>query len=149
MHSNTSPRKLRTTLLSLSALLLLVVTSLSRADVTEVSNAELHTLIEQGIPIIDVRRPDEWKRTGVVEGSHLMTFFDAKGQYNIERWINELNKIVAADEPFVLICAVGGRTGSISKLLDLKLGYTGVHNVSKGINHWIRKGENTVSWSPK
>lgn len=138
----------RTPLTIITALLLIFTSSLIHAEVTEVSNAELNSLLEKGIPVIDVRRPDEWKRTGIVEGSHLMTFFDAKGQYDIASWVADLNKIVDTDDPFVLICAVGGRTGSITKLLDLKLGYTGVHNVTKGINHWIRKGEKTVPWSP-
>lgn len=140
--------KIRLTLTVIITLSLLTLFSSARADVTELGNAEFQHLLDKGIPVIDVRRPDEWKRTGIIEGSHLMTFFNAKGQYDIEAWITQLDKIVARDEPFVLICAVGGRTGSISKLLDLKLGYTGVHNVSRGINHWIRKGEKTVAWSP-
>ena len=148
MHSISKHKKYRTVLFLIATFVSAVTTSPVYAEVTEVDNTQLQALIEKGIPIIDVRRPDEWKRTGIVEGSHLMTFFDAKGRYNIEAWVTELNKIVEKDEHFVLICAVGGRTGSISKLLDLKLGYTGVHNVSKGINHWIRKGEKTVSWSP-
>ena len=37
----------------------------------------------------------------------------------------------------MLICAVGGRTGNISQFLDKKLGFKQVHNVEKGIIHWI------------
>ena len=117
------------------------------AEIVEVNNDELKTLMEQGIPLIDVRRADEWKHTGIVEGSHLLTFFDAKGNYDVKQWLADLEKIAPDDQPFVLICAVGGRTGNISKLLDRRLGYTGVHNVTDGIRGWIKAGEATTPWS--
>lgn len=122
--------------------------SAAHAEITEVDNEKLKTLIQQGVPVIDVRRADEWQQTGIIEGSHLLTFFDRRGNYDVQAWLNELNRIAPDDQPFVLICAVGGRTGSISKLLDRKLGYTGVHNVTRGIRGWIRAGEQTQPWSP-
>jgi len=129
--------------LSLSLLLLP-----AHADVIQVDNEELKSLLEQGIPLIDVRRADEWKQTGVVEGSHLLTFFDAKGNYDVKQWLADLDQIAPNDQPFILICAVGGRTGNISKLLDRRLGFTGVHNLTKGIRGWIKAGEPTTPWSP-
>jgi len=129
------------------AILLLLVAPV-HAEVTQLDNNGLKALLAKGIPLIDVRRPDEWKKTGIVEGSHLLTFFDAKGKYDAQAWLSELEKIAPDDKPFILICAVGGRTGSISKLLDRKLGFTGVYNVTRGINYWIKSGEPTTPWSP-
>jgi len=120
----------------------------AHADVIQIDNEELKSLLEQGVPLIDVRRADEWKQTGVVEGSHLLTFFDAKGNYDVKQWLAELDQIAPNDQPFILICAVGGRTGNISKLLDRRLGFTGVHNLTKGIRGWIKAGEPTTPWSP-
>jgi hypothetical protein len=47
---------------------------------TNLSNAELKVLLETDTPIYDVRRPEEWRQTGVVEGSKLLTFVDAGGR---------------------------------------------------------------------
>ena len=44
---------------------------------TNVDNAQLKTLIAQGVPVYDIRRPEEWRQTGVVEGSRTLTFVDA------------------------------------------------------------------------
>lgn len=119
------------------------------ADITQVSNGDLKLLRERGVALIDVRRPDEWQLSGMIEGSHPLTFFDKTGKYDIQAWLAGLQEIAPNDQPFVLICEVGGRTGSISKLLDQKLGYTGVHNLTKGIRHWIKAGEPTVAYQPR
>ncbi len=120
----------------------------ARADITDLDNDSLKSLIEQGVPVIDVRRKDEWLATGVIEGSHLLTFFDKQGRYDAVKWLADLEKIASPDEPLVLICAHGVRSVNISKLLDRKLGYSAVHNVKKGINHWIAAGESTVAHKP-
>lgn len=125
---------------SLVASILLLVTFSVYADVTEVDNQKLQTLIESGVPVIDVRREDEWLKTGVIEGAHKLTFFDKKGKYDAQKWLSELDKIAASDEPFVLICAAGVRSKAIAKLLDKRLGFTQVHNHTKGMNYWLKKG---------
>jgi rhodanese-related sulfurtransferase len=118
------------------------------ADVTEVDNPSLESLQAQGVTIIDVRRPDEWSETGIVEGSHGITFFDAKGGYDANAWLTELSELVKPDEPFVLICARGVRSSKIAELLDKRLGYSAVHNVTDGIYAWLKQDKPVVSWSP-
>ena len=104
---------------------------------THIDNEKTTELLADGVPLIDVRMKSEWQQTGIVEGSHLLTFFDENGNYDIKKWTADLEKIAGKDKPFMLICAVGGRTGTISKFLDNKLGFSKVHNVKKGIVHWI------------
>lgn len=116
------------------------------AEVTELDNPSLQELQEQGVAIIDVRRADEWLQTGIVEGSHGITFFDEKGRYDVNAWLDELSKHVSKDDPFVLICARGVRSSKIAELLDKRLGYAGVHNVTKGIYEWIKKEKPVVEW---
>lgn len=130
------------------ALFLLFFTSpvVALAEVTELDNPSLQALQEQGVAIIDVRREDEWLQTGVLEGSHGITFFDAKGRYDVNAWLNELSKHVSPDQPFVLICARGVRSSKIAELLDKRLGYEAVHNVTKGIYEWIKKEKPVVKW---
>ena len=57
--------------------LLLMCTSV-KAEVIEIGNKALASLIEKQVPIIDIRRQEEWAQTGIIEGSILMTFFDMK-----------------------------------------------------------------------
>jgi rhodanese-related sulfurtransferase len=108
------------------------------AEVTQINNQTLDKMRAEGVPIIDVRRAEEWQQTGIVENSHLLTFFNKKGQYNLNKWLESLDKIVKKDEPLILICRTGNRTGTISNALDKQLGYSKVYNVQKGITDWKR-----------
>lgn len=123
---------------------LLVLAQSAQADVKHIDNEALKSMLEAGVPIIDVRRPEEWKQTGIVEGSHLMTFFDKQGRYDVAAWLQKLDKIAKQNEPFILICRTGNRTGTISNFLDRKLSYNNVYNVQKGITYWIEGGLPTV-----
>jgi len=109
---------------------LLALSTTLHAEVAHIDNEKTAELLKQEIPIIDVRMEKEWKQTGIVKGSHLLTFFDEKGDYDFEKWKVELDKVAGKDKPFMLICAVGGRTMVISQFLDKVQGYSKVHNVS-------------------
>ncbi len=114
------------------------------AAVANINNAELEKLISEGVPVIDIRRAEEWRQTGVVKGSHLITFFDKRGNYNVPAWLEKLAPIADKNQPFILICRTGNRTGTLSNFLDKKLGYTKVYNVRRGITDWIAKGKPVV-----
>ena len=121
--------------------LMLLLSLPAGAAVTNIDNAEFEKLISQGVPVIDIRRPEEWQQTGIVKGSHLITFFDKRGNYNVRAWLDKLAPIAGKNDPFILICRTGNRTGTVSRFLDQKLGYTKVYNVQKGITNWIAKGK--------
>ena len=65
-------------------LLALALGGCAKPPYTHVDNSELKTLIAQGVPVYDVRRAEEWRATGVVEGSHTLTYVDAAGRPNPE-----------------------------------------------------------------
>ena len=122
-----------------------LVSSLAFSDVIEIGNVELKSLLQKKIPLIDIRRKDEWKSTGVVENSILMTFFDKNGKANTNEWLKELNKIAKKNDPVILICRTGRRTGIISKFLSEKVGYRLIYDVTDGITDWIKKGNTVVN----
>jgi len=93
-------------------------------------------MLEQKVPIFDVRRLDEWKQTGVVEGSKLLTFVDSSGRMNPD-FINRFSTIVNKNDPVILICRTGNRTSTLARLLVEQMGFTQVYNVRNGISHWI------------
>ena len=103
-----------------------------------IKNDELQTMLNNNIPIYDVRRPDEWIQTGVIEDSNLLTFADADGRIKpsfLSRFTAEIN----INDVVILICRTGSRTSEIARYLSNELGYTNIFNVEDGISQWIRE----------
>lgn len=134
-------------LLSLPIVLLIFLHS-ANAEVTQIDNKILKQLISEGVPLVDVRTVSEWQETGIIEGSHLLTFFDEQGKYDINEWLKQLQQVASPEQPVIFICAVGGRTQPITHFLDAKLGYQKVYNVTAGIKAWIAANNVTVPPSP-
>lgn len=110
---------------------------------TNVDNGQLQALLAQGVPIYDIRRPEEWRQTGVVEGSRKLTFVDASGRPNPE-FLPRFGAEVGKNAPVVLICRTGNRTDALARELVEKMGYTQVYNVRDGITRWIGEGNPVV-----
>lgn len=126
------------------ALLVVLAASLgfsacSKPPYENLDNAQLKTLIEQGVPLYDVRRPEEWKQTGVVEGSRLLTWVDGSGRVQ-PGFFENLAAEAPKDKPVAIICRTGNRTSQLARELMEKHGYTKVYNVQDGITGWIAKG---------
>lgn len=58
----------------------LEVVEVQRAPFSSLDNEGLAEKLDEGVTIVDIRRPDEWAETGVVEGSHRITAFEEDGQ---------------------------------------------------------------------
>jgi len=99
------------------------------------------------LKIIDIRTKGEWAETGIVKGSYTLTFFDEKGNYDIEGFLNALNQIVNKGEQFALICRTGSRTTMVSNFLGRKLDYN-VVNLRGGLMKLLREGYQTVPYNP-
>ncbi|MCK5446259.1 MAG: FKBP-type peptidyl-prolyl cis-trans isomerase [Rhodospirillaceae bacterium] len=108
-----------------------------------IDNAKLKDLIAQGVTVVDVRRVEEWKQTGVVEGSELITAFDGEGRL-VRSFFGDFTDVANKDQEVILICRTGSRTLSLSKALADQAGYTKVYNVEKGIEDWIKQGNPVV-----
>ena len=106
---------------------------------SNIDNETLQQRLEAGVPIIDIRRPEEWKQTGVIAGSKLLTAFDKRGRL-VKSFPQELAKLVGPDQEFMLLCRTGNRTAVIANALSQRGGYNQVVNVEKGITEWIKQG---------
>ena len=106
---------------------------------TNIDNQQLKSLQAQGVPLYDVRRPEEWQQTGVVEGSKRLTFVDEKGKVTPD-FVEKFTQAVGKNEPVILICRTGSRTDALSRALVQQLGYTKIYNVKNGITRWIGEG---------
>jgi len=93
---------------------------------------------QKGIPIIDIRTEEEWFDTGILKGSHTITFFDEMGQYDIEDFLKQVDNIIGErSNKFLLICRTGSRTGHVSQYISQQ-GYKAI-NLSGGIFHVMRE----------
>jgi len=125
----------------------MLISAVSHADLTDVDNKQLREMIDAGVPVIDVRRVDEWQETGVIEGSHLLTFFDSKGRYDAADWLGRVEQIVDLNEPFVLICESGTRSSIIGKWLAKQMDT--VHHADGGMSSWMRDKGSVVPHKAK
>jgi len=120
----------------------------ARAEVIDIDNAELAKLAASGVPVIDIRTAPEWEQTGIVPGSHLLTFFDERGNADPAAWLSKAKSIAKPGDPVVVICRTGNRTKALSQFLSQRAGYAKVYNVRNGIVAWGREGRPVVSAAP-
>ena len=132
----------------------LFILLLSSFFVSSIAAEELKNLLakdlvsmqkEQNALIIDIRTEKEWNSTGTIPGSHKLQFFSSQGKYDIDKWMAELNKLKKTkDQPVVLVCRSGNRSGMVGKMLTEKLNNKNVYHLSSGISSWVLSG-NKVS----
>lgn len=130
----------------LFALFALTITSaLASAEVINVDNGEFQRLLGEGVTVIDLRTAPEWKQTGVVDRSHLITLFDERGRADPEAWLAAVDRVAGAGQPVVLICRTGNRTRAAAKYIDQLSPQRKIYNVTDGITGWMRAGKPVVS----
>ncbi len=111
---------------------------------TDIDNRELKALLKEGgVTLVDIRRPEEWRQTGIVEGSEMITAFTKRGALHPE-FSEKFLKRFKADERVVIICRTGSRTGRLAQALVKELGWKNVYNVKRGITDWIKQGNPVV-----
>lgn len=115
------------------------------AEVINVDNAEFQRLLEQGVTVVDLRTAPEWKQTGVIDRSHLITLFDERGRADPDAWLATVDRVAGAGRPVVLICRTGNRTRAAAKYINQLSPQRKVYNVTDGITGWMRAGKPVVS----
>jgi len=97
---------------------LLTTVSCARADCEnppvfkKISVLEAHKLlIENKIVLIDIRRPDEWRKTGIPQGSVPIDMRDP----DFLRFVDAARG--AERLPVALICARGGRSAHVARVM--------------------------------
>ena len=116
----------------------------AHAEVIGIDSAELARLATSGVAVIDIRTAGEWKETGVIAGSKLLTYIDEKGRSDPPQWLAKVKTLAKPDQPVVLVCRSGRRSAAAAQFLSEQAGYKTVYNVSKGLNGWVGDGRTTV-----
>ena len=112
---------------------------------SNINNAKLQELLDQGITLVDIRLEEEWKQTGIVKGAKTITFFDRSGRIN-PNFVPEFTKLIKKDQPVALICRTGNRSKAASQAIAQQLGYKKVLNVTHGIVGWISEKRPVVKY---
>ena len=133
----------------LLALALLTLAALAaRAEIVNIDNAELARLTASGVALIDIRTAGEWKESGVIAGSRLITFYDEQGRSDPPRWLAQLKAVAKPGQPVILVCRSGRRSDAAAKFLAAQAAYPTVYNVAKGLNGWAGESRALVPASP-
>jgi rhodanese-related sulfurtransferase len=130
--------------------LLFVLSLVLQAGFKSIDAETLVTMQKEGVPVIDIRTPQEWKERGIIPGAHRIMFFDAQGRPHAEAWLQKLSKIVKKkQDPFILYCAHANRTKAVGKWLSETQGHSKVYELEGGIEYgWREKGRKTVQPTP-
>jgi rhodanese-related sulfurtransferase len=129
------------------ALLVIALSGCAEPPYRNLDNGQLKAMLEQGTPIYDIRRPEEWHQTGVVADSTLLTFVNSDGRV-LPDFMHRFTSTVGKDDQVVLICRTGNRTSTLARHLVEHMGYTQVYNVRDGISHWISDGQPVTRLQP-
>jgi rhodanese-related sulfurtransferase len=121
---------------------LLTIQAFLFADFKSISVKDMIDLQKNGAPIIDIRTPEEWKETGVIPGSKKIMFFDENGNYDVQKFMRELQKVVKdKNQPFILVCRTASRTKVVGEFLSKEVGYAQVKDLDGGIMYGWGKRE--------
>ncbi|CUU73562.1 thiosulfate sulfurtransferase [Campylobacter hyointestinalis] len=123
-------------------LLILTVLCVQMFAKFETIEVDQNTINDQNIQIIDVRTPDEWEQTGVLNGAILVTYRNSDGSIN-PNFVNEVKSKIDPNKKVAVICRSGARSKAASTLLD-ENGVDGVINLGGGMNKVLDKKLPTV-----
>lgn len=105
-----------------------------------------HKVRNNTLLLLDIRRVDEWEKTGVAQGAVALTMDD-------DAFIEKLEKLTDnnKDRPVAVMCAAGGRSARVCQELH-RQGYNFVYDVSEGMNGgpngdgWLYKNMPTITY---
>lgn len=102
------------------------------------------TFLKKNIKIFDIRTKPEWIQTGIIKNSIPLTFFDERGNYDVQKFVHAVGLHIKANETFALICATGNRTNIVSNFLG-KNGFN-VIDLKGGVMEAMRAGIKLVPY---
>ena len=83
--------------------------------------------------LVDIRRPDEWKQTGVIEGALLVTYTDPQS------FLQAIQPHLREGQKLALVCRSGNRTSQATRQIAQFINGP-VIDVQGGMNRILREG---------
>lgn len=132
-------------LAAIAAFTVLAVGGCSRDSGPALSAPDAYEAARAGeLTLIDIRRPDEWRQTGVAPGALRINMMHPQGEAG---FVRQISAEVGGNKnaPIGLICRTGNRTTQIQRVLH-KAGFTQVYNIKEGMAGssagpgWVARG---------
>ena len=114
------------------------------AEIYEVDNEKIKMLLENSVPLIDIRTEGEWRETGIINKSYLLTFFDNEGNYDFKKWMIEVGEIADENGPVIIMCRSGRRSRIVSNMIIKENNEYLIYHATDGIKSWIESSNRTV-----
>jgi rhodanese-related sulfurtransferase len=135
----------RVTIAAAAALAVFSISACSNESGPTLTAPEAFSRVQAGqLTLIDIRRPDEWRQTGVAEGALRINMTHPQGVSGFVRQVGaELDG--QRDTPIGLICRTGNRTTQMQKALQ-HAGFTNVYHIPEGMAGsragpgWVARG---------
>ncbi|NNE89874.1 MAG: rhodanese-like domain-containing protein [Silicimonas sp.] len=128
------------------ATLFLMSIAAAWAETPILSAPDAKQQIEAGeLILLDIRTPQEWRETGLAKGAWPVSMHSRDFGTRLQAIL-----AVYPPEQIALICAVGGRTGRVTAILEQN-GIAGIVDVSEGMMGnrrgpgWIKRGLDVVT----
>ena len=102
---------------------------------------------KNGAAVIDIRRPEEWSQTGIIEGAETITAFETNGCFNGDFHEKLMALVSSPKKPVLLYCQIGVRSQHLGTTLLEKLGFTEVSHLRDGIVGWTKDGYKTIGYN--
>ena len=103
----------------------------------QMNSNELLKAQAQGAVIIDIRREDEWQKTGIIDGAKTITAFTKSGRLHQDFQEKFLSLVPSLKTPIVLYCRTGIRTTKLGNALVDQLGYSNLSHLRR-ITGWFK-----------
>lgn len=111
----------------------------------EIGAPEAHRRVQTGeLTLIDIRRPEEWRQTGVAQGAARINMLHPGGMQGFANAVlQQVNGNL--DAPIGIICRTGNRTTQMQQHLQAA-GFSQIYNIKEGMvgsaagPGWIRQG---------
>lgn len=120
------------------ALALLPFSGMARAEGFEVKPLAVSEMQADGGVIVDIRTPEEWADTGVIEGARLVTFTGAQS------FIAAVGPDLADGRDLILICRSGRRSAAAAEALQTMIPNR-IISVEGGMGRIIDEGYQTIT----
>ena len=121
------------------------------SNLKEINEQELIKMQKDGVVVIDIRTPGEWRQRGIIKGAYPIMFFTPQGQADVSNFMFELGHIVKdKNQPFIIYCAHANRTKELGNWLLNNMKFKKVYELKGGIEYgWIDKGLKTEAYIAK
>jgi rhodanese-related sulfurtransferase len=135
----------RLSIAAAAALMLLSINACSRDNGPTLAAPDAYAQARAGaLTLIDIRRPEEWRQTGVAKGARQIDMAHPRGDAG---FVGQVAAELGGDKnaPIALICRTGNRTTRMQRVLT-DAGFTRVYNIKEGMAGsgagpgWIARG---------